>query len=91
MDRRNSRSFVFSRTGLALLGFLAIAGYFLWTEHRAHLVGALSWLPWLLLLACPLLHLFHHGRGHSHEGGAHDSHAGHDVDKREKRAGGGPS
>ncbi|HXH04352.1 MAG TPA: DUF2933 domain-containing protein [Candidatus Competibacteraceae bacterium] len=48
-------------------GFLAIAGFFLITEHRAHLLG---WLPFLLLLACPLLHLLMHGGhgGHTHEG-----------------------
>jgi len=49
-----------SRRGLALLGFALVAGYFLLTEHRAHLIQA---LPWVLVLACPLLHLFHHG-GH---------------------------
>lgn len=44
-----------------LVAFLAIAGFFLLTEHRAHLLGA---LPFLLLLACPLMHLFmHHGHG----------------------------
>lgn len=44
---------------------LAIAAFFLWTEHRAHLLGA---LPWLLLLACPLMHRFmHRGHGSSHE------------------------
>lgn len=49
-----------------LVAFLAIAAFFLITEHRAHLLGA---LPFLLLLACPLMHLFmHHG---------HDAHAGH--------------
>ena len=44
------------------LGFLAIAAFFLLSEHRAHLLGI---LPLLLLLACPLLHLFHgsHGGG----------------------------
>lgn len=43
------------------LGFLAIAAYFLLTEHRAHVV---PYLPYLLLLACPLMHLFmHHGHG----------------------------
>jgi hypothetical protein len=42
-------------------GFLAIALAFLLLEHRAHLYGA---LPYLLLLACPLMHLFmHHGHG----------------------------
>lgn len=50
------------RTNWVLLAFLAIAGFFLFTEHRAHLLGI---LPWLLLLACPLLHVFMHG-GHGH-------------------------
>ncbi|HMA31179.1 MAG TPA: DUF2933 domain-containing protein [Casimicrobiaceae bacterium] len=47
-----------------LIGFLLIAGFFLVTEHRAHLYGA---LPLILLLGCPLLHLFH---GHGHHGGS---------------------
>jgi len=56
-----------SRSTWVLLGFLAIAGFFLLTEHKAHALGV---LPFLLLLACPLLHLFHHG-GH----GGHGKHA----------------
>lgn len=44
-----------------LIGFFAIAGYFLLTEHRAHFI---SYLPFLLLLACPLMHLFHRHGGH---------------------------
>lgn len=41
--------------------FAAIALFFLLSEHRAHLFGI---LPYLLLLACPLMHLFmHHGHG----------------------------
>jgi len=57
------RSWVRSRSGLVLLAFLAIAAFFVVTEHTAHALGA---LPYLLLLACPFLHLFHggHGRGH---------------------------
>ncbi|MBA3024371.1 MAG: DUF2933 domain-containing protein [Gammaproteobacteria bacterium] len=51
-----------------LIAFLAIAAFFLFAEHRAHLLGA---LPYLLLLACPLMHLFHHGHG-SH--GSHGEH-----------------
>jgi hypothetical protein len=47
---------------LALLGFLAIAGFFLFTEHRAHVFGV---LPLVLVALCPLLHLFGHG-GHGH-------------------------
>lgn len=52
------------------IAFLAIAAFYLFTEHRAHLFGA---LPFLLLLACPLMHVFmHHGHG---EHGAHGGHA----------------
>ena len=57
-------------TGLLVLG--AIAAYFLLSEHRAHFFGA---LPFLLLLACPLMHLLmHHGHGDRH--GGHGSRAG---------------
>jgi len=50
--------------------FLAIAAFYLFTEHRAHLFGA---LPFLFLLACPFMHLFmHHGHGH----GGHDEKSG---------------
>lgn len=54
------------------IGFVLIAGYFLitghWThitEHWGHIANV---LPFLLLAACPLLHLFHHrGYGHADE------------------------
>ena len=55
-----------SRLHIALLGFLAIAGFFLLTEHWAHVYG---YLPYILIFACPLLHVFGHG-GH----GGHDTH-----------------
>ena len=32
------RSWFRSKTGLVLLGFFAIAGFFLWEEHKAHLL-----------------------------------------------------
>lgn len=54
------------RTNWALLGFIAVIGFFLLTEHRAHLLGI---LPYLLLLACPLMHLFYHGHGGGHDHG----------------------
>ena len=56
------------RAKWVFIGFLVIAAYFLVTEHRAHLSGWLSsyWI-WLLLLACPLMHLFMHG-GHGGHG-----------------------
>lgn len=49
-----------SRNRLVLIGFLAIAAFFLWAEHRAHLLGI---LPYALLPLCPFLHLFHGGHG----------------------------
>ncbi|TAL16576.1 DUF2933 domain-containing protein [bacterium] len=66
-----------SRPGLALLGFLGIAGFFLFSEHRAHLLGA---LPYLLLLACPLMHIFGHG-GHGGHGGGTKGKEGHAHDR----------
>jgi len=63
-----------SRVGLVLAGFLIIAGALLFTEHQAHVLGLLVWLP---LLACPLMHVFmHHGHGH---------HSGHqqEADRRQ--------
>jgi hypothetical protein len=53
-----------SKLNWVLFGFLVVAGYFLVMEHKAHLEGVLTYLPYLLLLACPLMHLFmHHDHG----------------------------
>jgi hypothetical protein len=54
-----------SPAGLALLVVIAVGGYYLVTEHTAHLFGV---LPYLLLLACPLMHVFMHRR---HRHGTH--------------------
>ncbi len=73
MDTRQPgepKGWLSSRNGPVLIAFLAIAAFFLITEHRAHLFGA---LPYLLLLACPLLHLFH---GHGGHGGHENRNAG---------------
>lgn len=58
-----------SRSMLVFLAFAGIALFFLLGEHRIH---ALGWLPLLLILACPLLHMTMHG-GH----GGHGDHGGH--------------
>ncbi|EIG57391.1 Protein of unknown function (DUF2933) [Bradyrhizobium sp. WSM1253] len=60
-----------SRNSLIVMGLAviaAISGALLFTQHQAHVLGALLWLP---LLACPLMHFFMHGRrrgagGHHH-------------------------
>ena len=65
-------AFLRSRTGVVLVAFLAIAAFFLLTEHTAHVLGV---LPYALLLLCPLLHVFmHHG---------HHGHSGHDVEQEQ--------
>lgn len=55
-------------------GLLVVAAFFLFTEHQAHLFGV---LPYLLLLSCPLMHLFmHHGHGtHQHHTDPSNDHA----------------
>jgi len=46
--------------------FTVVAAFYLLTEHRAHLLG---WLPYLIFLACPLMHVFMHGsHGRAHQG-----------------------
>jgi len=48
--------------------FTGAALFYLLSEHRAHFFGV---LPYLLLLACPLMHFFMH-RGHGHGGQGKD-------------------
>ena len=67
---------------LCLGVFAAAALFFLWQEHRAHLLGA---LPWLILLACPLMHLLMHRR----HGGHHHDHAAQPAEPNEKKEHGG--
>jgi len=72
-----------SRAKWIFICFLLIAAYFLVTEHKAHLSGWLSTYGiWVLLLACPLMHLFMHG-GHDH--GGHGGHASPDDSRGEKK------
>jgi len=66
-----------TRGGLVFCGFLVVAAFFLITEHRAHLALAIPFLPYLLVLACPLMHLFMHG-GHGGHGGHDDERSGAD-------------
>jgi multisubunit Na+/H+ antiporter MnhG subunit len=67
---RTTRAWWRNPPNLALAVFLAIGGYFLWTEHEAHVIAA---LPWVLIAGCLVMHLFMHG-SHSHgaRGRRHD-------------------
>jgi hypothetical protein len=49
---------------IALAVFLAVIAFYLWEEHRAHLLGV---LPYAIFLLCPLMHFFMH-RGHGGHG-----------------------
>jgi hypothetical protein len=50
---------------IALLMVAVIAGFYLLREHWSHVTG--NWI-YLLLLACPLMHLFHGHGGHRGHG-----------------------
>ena len=75
-DSSEPKGFWSSRYAIGLLVMGAVVAYFLLTEHRAHFFGA---LPFLLLLACPLMHVFMH-RGHGGHGGSHAGHSGDQQD-----------
>jgi hypothetical protein len=64
-----------SRSTWVLIGFLAVAAYFLLSEHRAHFI---YYLPFVLLAACPLMHLFH----------GHGGHGGHSTKRDDQPAAG---
>jgi hypothetical protein len=77
------------RVGFWLL--LASAAFYLVTEHRAHIALGLPYLPFLILVACPLIHVFGHG-GHGGYGG-HGGHSQHQSPdpKASPPDGGGPN
>jgi len=56
-------SFWKSRIGVAIIMVGLVILFYLLREHWNHIVGG-NWL-YLLLLLCPLMHLFGHG-GHRH-------------------------
>ena len=65
MPTKPDRTHNDKRIILVMIMFLGITAFLLFTEHRAHVLGI---LPWVLLLACLLLHfLLHrkHREGHS--------------------------
>lgn len=80
MTSKQPRSFWLTANGLAAIVLIAFVSYFLLIEHRQHLF---QWLPLLIILACPLLHVFMH-RGHGHDGNDSDrqDHAHHDHKNR---------
>jgi hypothetical protein len=53
-----------------IIMLLLIGGFYLLREHWGHVAGL--W-PYLLLLGCPLMHLFHGHGGHGHGHGDHQA------------------
>ena len=51
---------------IAALMTALIVAFFVLREHWGHVSG---YWPYLLLLACPAMHLFHGHGGHGHDGG----------------------
>lgn len=71
-------SFLTSRR-MATVCLVLAAGYFLVMRHWQHV---LAFAPYLILLACPLMHVFMHG-GH----GRHAGHHGGDTEDAAYRRG----
>lgn len=60
-NTEKQRSWWFSVQGIVAILFIAVIGFYLITEHTAHLLGI---FPFLIFLLCPLMHFFmHHGHG----------------------------
>jgi len=70
---RAEGSFWSSRAFLVFLAFAAMGIVLLWSEHQAHFLGA---LPYLFILACPLLHIFGGHGSHGGHGGRHSDNEG---------------
>lgn len=72
-----SPTFWRSKPGIVLGMLAVIVLFYLAREHYAHAAGL---LPYLILLLCPLMHLFGHQHGH----GGHSRHRAqrNDQDRR---------
>lgn len=85
-DRQPKKeSFIFSKGTIVACVVLLVTGFLIMTGHSAHLFG---FLPFLLILACPLMHIFMHG-GHHHDDDQHEHEHEHehhhDNDKKEDK------
>ena len=80
MDGPSSGSLWRSPLGIFMLIAGAVGVYYLVTEHLTHVGQA---VPYLFLLACPLMHLFH-GHGHRHGEGQGHSSGGSSAENRDR-------
>lgn len=57
-------------TWILIAAFFALGGYLLWDRGGPLLAVLATAAPWLLILACPLIHvIMHRGRGHGGHAG----------------------
>ena len=63
-DHKGLLSWILSWKGIVLILALAGVSYYLLTAHLAHLAVV---LPYLILLACPLMHIFGHKHGNKNK------------------------
>ena len=79
----NNKSIGFDWYKVGRWGALGIIGYFLLTEHRAHVI---QYLPYALLLACPFRHMFmHHGNHESHPRDSNENKPAHNHEENQKK------
>ena len=67
--------------GFATILLVGAALYFLFVEHGAHVF---PFLPYLIILLCPLMHLFMH-KGHGHGESGHGEHNHQDTEQAYRR------
>jgi hypothetical protein len=85
MNHAHNKGWLFSRTGIATLVAVSVLGFLIYTGHSAHLMGA---LPYLLILACPLMHIFMHGGHGGHHHQSDDEQQDSENTKKHKHSGG---
>ena len=64
MTAEPSTGFLCSKFGWVITVSLGAFGVYLLWAHTSHFFAV---LPYLILLACPLMHVFGHHHGHSHQ------------------------
>ena len=70
-------SFWATLPGCLVLILIALLGYSVGRDHSSHLV---QWAPFLIILLCPLMHVFMH-RGHNHSQQDSEIESKHDAEQ----------